>query len=72
MLSLLFMICVFWIFGKLFIFGLRATWSVSKLLLTVVFWPVILIGMLIGGLLHLAFPILVIAGIWALFTSRQQ
>ena len=32
--------------------------------------PVILIGMLIGGLLHLAFPILVIAGIWALFTSR--
>lgn len=72
MLSLLFMICVFWIFGKLFIFGLRATWSVSKLLLTVVFWPVILIGMLIGGLLHLAFPILVLAGIWALFTSRQQ
>lgn len=72
MLSLLFMICVFWIFGKLFIFGLRATWSVSKLLLTVVLWPVILIGMLIGGLLHLAFPILVIAGIWALFTSRQQ
>lgn len=72
MLSLLFMICVFWIFGKLFIFGLRAAWSVSKLFLTVVLWPVILIGMLIGGLLHLAFPILVIAGIWALFTSRQQ
>ena len=72
MLSLLFMICVFWIFGKLFIFGLRAAWSVSKLLLTVVLWPVILIRMLIGGLLHLAFPILVIAGIWALFTSRQQ
>ena len=72
MLSLLFMICVFWIFGKLFIFGLRAAWSVSKLLLTVVLWPVILIEMLIGGLLHLAFPILVIAGIWALFTSRQQ
>ena len=72
MLSLLFVICVFWIFGKLFIFGLRAAWSVSKLLLTVVLWPVILIGMLIGGLLHLAFPILVIAGIWALFTSRQQ
>lgn len=72
MLSLLFMICVFWIFGKLFIFGLRAAWSVSKLLLTVVLWPVILIGMLIGGLLHRAFPILVIAGIWALFTSRQQ
>lgn len=72
MLSLLFMICVFWIFGKLFISGLRAAWSVSKLLLTVVLWPVILIGMLIGGLLHLAFLILVIAGIWALFTSRQQ
>ena len=55
-----------WIFGKLFIFGVKATWGISKLLLTVVFLPLILIGMVIGGLMSIAFPILIIVGIVAL------
>ena len=55
-----------WIFGKLFIFGVKAAWGVSKLLLTVVFLPLILIGMVIGGLMSIAFPILIIVGIVAL------
>ena len=49
MLSLLFTICMIWIFGKLFIFGVKAAWGISKLLLTVVFLPLILVGMVIGG-----------------------
>ena len=63
MLSLLFTICMIWIFGKLFIFGVKAAWGISKLLLTVVF---LLIGMVIGGLMSIAFPILIIVGIVAL------
>jgi len=55
-----------WIFGKLFIFGVKAAWGISKLLLTVVFLPLILIGMVIGGLMSIAFPILIIVGIVAL------
>ena len=66
MLSLLFTICMIWIFGKLFIFGVKAAWGISKLLLTVVFLPLILIGMVIGGLMSIAFPILIIVGIVAL------
>ena len=66
MLSLLFTICTIWIFGKLFIFGVKAAWGISKLLLTVVFLPLILIGMVIGGLMSIAFPILIIVGIVAL------
>ena len=66
MLSLLFTICKIWIFGKLFIFGVKAAWGISKLLLTVVFLPLILIGMVIGGLMSIAFPILIIVGIVAL------
>lgn len=66
MLSLLFTICMIWIFGKLFIFGVKTAWGISKLLLTVVFLPLILIGMVIGGLMSLAFPILIIVGIVAL------
>ena len=66
MLSLLFTICMIWIFGKLLIFGVKAAWGISKLLLTVVFLPLILIGMVIGGLMSIAFPILIIVGIVAL------
>ena len=63
MLSLLFTICMIWIFGKLFIFGVKAAWGISK---SVVFLPLILIGMVIGGLMSIAFPILIIVGIVAL------
>lgn len=69
MLSLLFTICMIWVFGKLFIFGVKTAWGISKLLLTVVFLPLILIGMVIGGLMSIAFPILIIVGIVALVAS---
>ena len=70
MLELLFLIFLLGIFGKLFFFGLRAAWSISKLLLTIVFLPLILIAMVFGGLLYLAFPILIIIGILSLFKSK--
>lgn len=67
MFTLLFLICMLGIFGKLLVFGLRAAWGVSKLILTVVFFPVILIGMVFAGLIYLAFPILIIVGIVTLY-----
>lgn len=70
MLELLFFIFLFGIFGKLFFFGMRAAWSISKLLITIVFFPVILLGMVFGGLLYLAFPILLIIGILSLFRIK--
>ncbi len=66
MLSLLFAICMIWFIGKFFIFGLKASWGILKLLCTVVFFPVILIGMVVGGLIYIAFPLLIIGGIIAL------
>ena len=70
MLTLLFLICMLGIFGKLLIFGLRAAWGVSKLILTVEFFPVILIGMVFAGLIYLAFPILIIVGIVTLLSRN--
>ena len=55
MLSLLFAICMIWFVGKFFIFGLKASWGIMTLLCTVVFFPVILIGMVVGGMLYIAF-----------------
>ena len=42
MLSLLFAISMIWFIGKFFIFGVKASWGILKLLCTVVFFPVIL------------------------------
>lgn len=67
MLTILFLIFLFGIFGKLFFFGIRAAWGISKFVLMVVFFPVILIGMLIVGLVKLAFPLLIIFGVIAMF-----
>lgn len=71
MLSLLFVICMIWIFGKIVFFGIKATWGISKFLVTVVLLPLVLIGMLIGGLIYIAFPILIIVGIVSAICSKM-
>ena len=70
MLSLLFAICMIWVFGKLLFFGIKATWGISKFLVTSVLLPLILIGMVVGGLIYIAFPIFIVVGIVALNSSK--
>jgi len=67
MLELLFSIMMIVIFGKLFIFGVKATWGITKILVTVVFLPLILIGLVVGGLISLALPILLVVGVISMF-----
>ena len=71
MLSLLFAICMIWFIGKFFIFGIKTSWGILKLLCTVVFFPVILIGMVVGGLMHIAFPLLIIGGVIAVYVKKR-
>ena len=71
MLTLLFTICMIWFIGKFFIFGLKASWGILKLLCTVVFFLVILICMVVGGLVYIAFPLLLIGGIIGLIVSKS-
>lgn len=70
MLSLLFAVCMVVVFGRLIFFGIRAAWGISKFLLTVVLLPLILIGMAVGGLIYIAFPIIILIGIGALVLRR--
>ena len=71
MLALLFTICMIWFVGKFVVFGLKASWGIMKLLCTVIFFPVILIGMVLGGLTYIAFPLLIVGGIIALAASHS-
>lgn len=70
MLEIIFVLCMLWVFGKFFIFGIRAAWGITKILFTVIFLPVILIGMAVGGLIYIALPIVIIMGIVSLFVKK--
>lgn len=65
MLSLLFTILMFVVFGKLLIFGIKVSWGIMKILFTVVLLPFVLIGLVLAGFIYIAIPILLIIGVAA-------
>ena len=70
MLTLIFLILLLWIFIKLLIFGVKAAWGISRIILTIL-WPVILIGLIIAGLFYIAVPALVIFAVIAFVFTRN-
>ncbi|MBO4819091.1 MAG: hypothetical protein J5528_03025 [Firmicutes bacterium] len=71
MLEMIFAIMMISVFGRLFAFGLRATWGFARLAATIVFLPIILVGVLLAGLVQIAFPVLAIVGLVSLIRPRQ-
>ena len=69
MLTLLFMILMITVFAKLIGLAFRLTWGITKVVLTVVFFPLIMIGMFCVGLVKLAIPILLIVGLVSFIVS---
>lgn len=67
--TLLFMILLVMVFGKLVKISFKAAWGLSKILLTLVLLPIVLTALVIGGFLSLAFPILIVVGIVTLVKS---
>ena len=72
MFTLLFVFCMFGLFGKMFCFWLKAAWGISKFVLNIVFLPLILIVMVAGGLLSVAFPLLLIIGVIGLVLHQDK
>lgn len=66
----LFMILMFYIFGKLFFFGLKAAWGLSKFVLTIILLPITLMVMVSCGLLYFAFVSLIVVGIISFFKTN--
>lgn len=71
MLSLIFVILMLCVFGKLLKLSVKAAWGITKVLFTLVFLPIVLVVMVIGGLIYIAVPILVIIGIAALVSGSR-
>ena len=63
MLPVLFIILLFIVFGKILMFAIKAAWGLSKIIVSVVFLPVILIAMALTGLLSVALVLLIVIGL---------
>ncbi len=67
--EILFFILFFIIFGKLINFAFRASWSLMKAIFFIMFLPLILVGMVLGGMVYIALPILIVIGFASLFKA---
>lgn len=70
MLTILFLICMVWVFWKMLFWGIKASWGIAKLLVSIVLLPLALVGLVLGGLIQIAFPILIVIGIVGLLSDR--
>ena len=59
------------IFGKLFMFAVKASWGLARILVTIIFLPLVLVGLVVAGVIYLAVPLLVIAGIISLIKTHN-
>ncbi len=63
MLSVLFYIFLFIIFGKMIGFAFRASWNILKVMVFLIFLPLTLVALVLGGLIYVALPVLLVVGI---------
>ena len=62
MFALIYGMISIWVFFKLMGFMFRATWGLTKVVIGLIFWPIIIVAALLG-LIWIALPILIIVGI---------
>lgn len=72
MLTLLFIILMLIIFGKLIGFAMKAAWGITKIVCTIILLPLLLIGLVFAGLIGIAFPILLVVGIVSLIMPKNM
>lgn len=70
MLSVLFTILMFVVFGKILLFSIKAAWGIAMIIFTLVFLPVILIALVLSGLAFIALPVLIVIGILVFIILR--
>lgn len=71
MLTVLFIILMLVVFGKIFGFALKATWGLTKIIFSIVLLPLFLIALAFMGLIWIALPILIVIGLISFFTCRN-
>lgn len=70
MLTFLFFILLFGIFGKLIWLAVKAAWGISKIVFSIVFLPVVVLVLFFSGLVYVALGLLVVIGIVSLIKGH--
>lgn len=70
MLTALFIIAFIWFMWKVIALAVKMTWGFLKIVFYIIFLPIVVIGLFLGGLIYIALPILIIGGIIALVISK--
>jgi len=63
MLNFIFTIMMAVVFGRLLAFSVRFAWGIGRVLVTLLFMPLLLIGLAVRGLMYIAIPVLILVGI---------
>lgn len=69
MLTIIFYATVIWVTFKLLVLGVKAAWGLAKVFLTVLLFPLFVIGLFLMGMVYIAIGILVVAGIISLVSK---
>lgn len=70
MLTFLFFVLLFGIFGKLIWLAVKAAWGISKIVFSIVFLPVVVLALFFSGLVYVALGLLVAIGIVSLIKGH--
>ncbi len=70
MLTFLFFVLLFGIFGKLIWLAVKAAWGISKIVFSIVFLPVVVLVLFFSGLVYVALGLLVVIGIGSLIKGH--
>ena len=71
MLTFLFIVLMLGVFGKLLFFAIKTTWSITKIIVNIVFLPLVIIGLFVSGLAYAALIVLAIVGIVSLIKDHM-
>ena len=70
MLTFLFFVLLFGIFGKLIWLAVKAAWGISKIVFSIVFLPAVVLVLFFSGLVYVALGLLVAIGIVSLIKGH--
>ena len=71
MLTWIFSILMLVVFGRILLFALGATWSIAKVVFSVIFLPLVLVALVVNGLIVIAFPVLLVIGLVTVFKMAE-
>ncbi len=71
MMTLLFTILFLGMMAKLIGFAFRFSWGLFKVLLCLIFLPLILVAMVFGGLIYFALPVLLVVGLVSMLAKNS-